>query len=58
MFLKENNDETNDEAGGRDLQLPLRGRLGPAGDSPIRARVSDAHTGVPPGVRGRTEVRA
>lgn len=58
MFLKEKDDETNDEAGGRELQLPLRGRLGPAGDSAIRARVSDTHTGVPPGVRGQTEVRA
>lgn len=56
MFLKENNDKTNDEAGGRELQLPLRGRLGPADESAIRAHVSDAHTGVPPSVRGRTEV--
>ena len=52
------NDETLEEDGGRSTQTGVR--AGPGADAVrrIRARVSDVHTGVPPGVRGQTEVRA
>lgn len=56
-FKNKINDETPTEAGGRSTQTVVRAGPG-AGALQIRARVSDVHTGVPPGVRGQTEVRA
>jgi hypothetical protein len=57
-FKNKINDETLEETRGRSTLTPVRAGPGAAATRQIRARVSDVHTGVPPGVRGQTEVRA
>ena len=49
---------TLEKAGVRLTKRRLRGRPARRRRLRIRARVSDRHTGVPPGVRGHTEVDA
>ena len=56
--IEKRHDHRDERGRVRELSTTPRGDRSRLRRRQIRVRVSDGHTGVPPGVRGRTGVRA